>query len=141
MLKHLLLPLLVLPLAACSDAPAVESLADFQPPALRNTMFELDALNWSIEPILRDSGQTATVASSARSMQRWANDPSWTAYYDEPGFLGDRTNFDLFLGWLRAGLEQLASSAEVGNIDGMRAGFIRAQQSCIACHKRFNPNI
>jgi len=141
MLKHLLLPFLLLPLAACEQAPAHEPPVDVQPPALLNVMFEIDTLNWLIEPILRDPEQLPIVASSARSMQRWASDPAWDAYYDEPGFLGDRTTFDLYLGWLRAGIEGLASSAEVGDVDGVRAGFILTRQSCTACHKRFNPNV
>lgn len=141
MFKHLLPLIALVPLAACDDAPAVEPLVDFQPPALRNAMFELDALNWTVEPILRDPSQTQAVASAARSMQRWATDEAWTAYYDEPGFLGDRAQFDQYLGWLRAGVTQLADAADKGDIDGMRAGFIRMQQSCTACHKRFNPNI
>jgi len=141
MLKHLLPLLALVPLAACEDAPAHEPLVDFPPPALRNAMFELDALNWSIEPILRDPSQTAAVASAARSMQRWATDDAWTAYYDEPGFLGDRSLFDKYLGWLRSGTAQLATAADAGDIEGMRTGFIQMQQSCTACHKRFNPNI
>jgi cytochrome c556 len=104
-------------------------------------MFEIDALNRTIEPILRAPAQTPVVASAARSLQRWAADEAWEAYYDEPAFLGDRPLFEAYLGWLRTGAEELASAAESGDIAGMRAGFVRTQQSCVACHKRFQPNI
>lgn len=148
MLKHRLLALIVgLSLAACDATPDVLPLSDTQPPALRNVMFELDALNRSVEPVLRAPGAAPAVASAARSMQRWANDAAWEAYFDEPEFLGDRGLFSNYLGWLRGGLEQLAQGAEATTATGsgdqvtMRAGFIRAQQSCVACHKRFQPNI
>lgn len=142
MTKHALLVLaLLLPLGGCDEDPQLEPLADFPQPALRPVMFEIDALNWGIEPILRDASQAAAVASAARSMQNWARDEAWTLYYDDPRFLGDRQKYDTYWSWLQAGLEQLASSAEASDLDGMRAGFIRTQQSCTACHKRFNPNI
>ncbi|MDF1797708.1 MAG: cytochrome c [Planctomycetota bacterium] len=130
--------------AACDQAPGEDAFGTLElgtPPALRHVMFEVDALNRTIEPILRAPNQTPVVASAARSMQSWAMDPAWQAYYDEPAFLGDRALFEAYLGWLRAGVEQLATSAEASDVDGMRAGFIRTQQSCVACHKRFQPNI
>lgn len=138
--------LLLLAVSSCDETPDVLPLADSPPPALRNVMFELDALNWTVEPVLRDRSQAQPIASAARSMQRWATDPAWEAYFDEPSFLGDRGLFSTYLGWLRTGLEQLASAAETttetgqGDLEGMRAGFIRVQQSCVACHKRFQPN-
>lgn len=141
MFKHLLLFFALSPLIACEQTPAYEPLADFTPPALRNVMFEIDTLNRLIEPILLDPAQTQTITSSVRSMQRWANDEAWQAYFNEPGFLGDQSLFNLYLSWLRAGLEHVARSAEKSDISEVRAGFILVQQSCIACHKRFNPNL
>jgi len=142
-----LLPLLALALLAtlgsCGSSAAEEipPLTFGEPPALRHVMFEIDELNRTIEPILRVPERTPVVASTARSMVRWAEDPAWAAYFDEPEFLGDRPLFEAYRGWLLAGALQLAAAAESGDIDGMRAGFVRAQQSCVACHKRFQPNI
>lgn len=132
-------------LGACDKSAAVAEdlppLAFDDPPALRHVMFEVDELNRTIEPLLRAPDQTPVVASAARSMLRWAADPAWTAYHDEPEFLGDAPLFEAYRGWLLAGSQQLAEAAEAGDVDGMRAGFVRAQQSCVACHKRFQPNI
>ncbi len=143
MLRTSSIPILVLTLAACTQSAAetIPPLEFGQAPALRHVMFEVDELNRSIEPILRVPEQTPVVASAARSMLRFADDEAWTAYKDEPGFLGDAPLFDAYRGWLLAGAQQLAEAAEAGDVDGMRAGFVRAQQSCIACHKRFQPNI
>ena len=81
------------------------------PPALRHVMFEVDELNRTIEPLLRAPDQTPVVASAARSMLRWAADPAWTAYHDEPEFLGDAPLFEAYRGWLLAGSQQLAEAA------------------------------
>ena len=135
--------LLTLGLVACGPEPVdnIPPLELGEPPALRHVMFEVDELNRAIEPILRAPGQTPVVASAASSMLRWAQDEAWTVYLSEPDFIGNEALFNAYLGWLRAGAQQLATAAEAADVDGMRAGFVRAQQSCVACHKRFQPNI
>ena len=128
-------------MVSCDQSPDIPPIADFEVPPLRNTMFEIDALNRAIEPILRDETQTQTVASTALSMQRWVNDGSWGLYMAAPEFFGDPEQFSEYLSWLQAGTNQLVEAAEAGDLTGIRNGFIRAQQSCTACHKRFQHNI
>lgn len=142
MLKHLSFIALIT-LAACDKTVESEPLVDFPVPALRNTMFEIDALNRVIEPIFTDPAQATAVASAARSMQRLSSDIAWSQYQSDPAFFGKPAQFNGYLMWLREGVAQLAEAAEqeIPDMEAMRAGFIRTQQSCIACHKRFQPNI
>jgi cytochrome c556 len=136
------LPLLaLLGLAACQDEPDFPPLADFPVPPLRHVMFEVDALHRAIEPIQRDETQTAAIASMARSMQKWIADPSWSEYQQSEHFFGDPSQFNEYLGTLIQGTNELSTAAEAGDLMGIRKGFTLTNQSCIACHKRFQPNI
>lgn len=142
MLKH---PLLFMALAlapGCGDeGPELPPLADFEVPPLRHVMFEVDELSRTIEPILRNETQTAQIGSMGRSLQRWIGDPAWGSYLTGPEFFGDPALFSEYLGWLAEGAEELSAAGEAGDLVGIRAGFTRMQQSCVACHKRFQPNI
>jgi len=139
MLKHLLLLAACGAPLACGGEPEHPALTDFDVPTLRPVMFEVDELSRQIEPLQRDETRMDTVASMARSWQRWIGDPAWQEYMQDPAFFGDPVRYGEYLGWLAQGAAQVADSAERGDLEGVRAGFTLTQQSCIACHKRFQP--
>ena len=132
---------LAMALAGCEEKPTeVEPLLDGNPAPLRAVMMQIDQVNWKIEPVVRLESQFEAVASWARSIESLSADPSWEEYMSRESFLGNRPKFEGYRGWLVAGAANLAAGAEAGDVDKMREGFIRLQQSCIACHKRYQPN-
>ena len=90
--------------------------------------------------MVRLESEFGAVASWARSIESLSKDPAWEEFMSRDSFLGNRPKFEGYRGWLLAGASTLAAGAEAGDVDKMREGFIRLQQSCIACHKRYQPN-
>ena len=128
-------------LAGCEAQPEeVEFLTDGDPAPLRAVMMQIDQVNWKIEPVVRLESEFGAVASWARSIESLSKDPAWEEFMSRDSFLGNRPKFEGYRGWLLAGASTLAAGAEAGDVDKMREGFIRLQQSCIACHKRYQPN-
>lgn len=126
---------------ACGKKLEVEPLEDVAPAPLRAVMLDIDQLNWKIEPVVRLPEQFQTVGSWASSIQKLASDPAWATYMESDSFLGDRPLFESHRANLLAGSTILMNGAAEGDVDDMRVGFVLMQQSCIACHKRYQPNI
>ena len=128
-------------LVACGKEPEVEPLEDGIPSPMRVVMLEIDQMHWKIEPVVRLPEQFQAVGSWASSIQKLSMDPAWMEYTSSDSFLGDQPLFESHRANLIAGSTELAKGAAANDVDQMRAGFIRMEQSCIACHKRYQPNI
>jgi cytochrome c556 len=128
-------------LSGCGPSAEVPPLEEGTPAALRAVMLEIDKLNWNIEPVVRLPQQFQAVDSWAQSIQTLASHEAWDEYTASDAFLGDKPKFDGYRGWLLAGAIDLSNGAKANDVDIMRRGFVRMQQSCTACHKRYQPNM
>lgn len=128
-------------LVGCGNEKEVEPLEDGHPAALRAVMLDIDQLNWKIEPVQRLPEQFQAIESWAKSIQKLASDPAWAEYTALDSFLGDQPLFERHRAKLLGGSTGMMNGAAANDVDQIREGFVLMQQSCIACHKRYQPNI
>jgi len=124
-------------LAGCEAEPGAAAEPEF---ALRAAMFQVENYKRLIEPQLRNPDRMPEVERQLADMLPWIDDPAFDRWIDRPIFQGDP---ERFLGW-RYDMKQAAvaarEAASAANLDGLRDAFIRMNTTCIACHKRYQPN-
>lgn len=142
--RILLIAWVTLGATACGDSPDKPLLetksVQYAGSDLLPHMYDLESAFRAIEPNLRLPAAYGEVAEHARRILEIADEPAFLTYTERPLFKHDAELFEKMRLEYKRAAERALRGAESGNIEELRSGFIGLDMSCIACHKRFNPN-
>jgi len=107
---------------------------------LQQVMYQVEYEEQAIEAAL-ETGDLATVASSATAMGRWCADPSFAAEVQTRSFTGDADQFLALRADFLGRIDRLASAASSGDAALTMQGYAALRMACEVCHARFRPEL
>jgi cytochrome c556 len=127
--------------AGCGDRePAPFELPVAPPRPLRAAMYDIDRAFRSLQATFSSAALAHSIAEDGGELARLAEHEAFVGWTARPEFQADRALFEDYRADLRDGARSVEAGAAAADMEQVRDGFIRVKQSCVACHKRFQPS-
>jgi len=107
---------------------------------LLQAMYQIERASADVELNLQNPAGLADVRQAAREILTWIEAPVFSGYAQHPDFEAPTPRFEELRAELRQSVTEVLEGAEAEDLEQVRDGYIGMHRSCIACHKRFDPN-
>jgi cytochrome c556 len=108
-------------------------------------MFEIDYARRNVEPHLRNATRLRMTGAELQRMRSWTDHDAFQSWREErlrPGRGVTEEDGERFEAWrieLSEGLDRAIVATDAGDLDALREHWITVSQTCIKCHKRYQP--